>query len=113
MDIWRNSPFFEELRTIGAGRVKGVCSNCVFYKVCRGVCKISSYSHYGEKDAPYPLCQEMYNAGLFPEYALADPERDCTYRPGVIPHKRKSMEGSELFHFMKQAQQEARMDAVQ
>lgn len=104
MDLWRNSPFFENLRAIGAGDVKGVCSNCIFYKVCRGVCKISSYSHYGEKDAPYPLCQEMYNAGLFPKYALVDPERSSIYRHGTIAHKRKGIEGSELHHFMKLAQ---------
>lgn len=106
MDLWRHSPFFENLREIGAGRVKGVCANCIFYKVCRGVCKISSYSHYGEKDAPYPLCQEMYNAGLFPEYALADPEKPSAYRPGVIAHKRTGIKGTELFHFMKLAEQQ-------
>lgn len=104
IDLWKKSPFFQELREIGAGRVKGVCSNCVFYKVCRGVCKISSYSHYGEKDAPYPLCQEAYNTGSFPSYALTDPDRDCTYKPGVIQKKRGSFEDTELFHFVKMAQ---------
>lgn len=81
MDIWRNSKFFEELRAVGNGAVKGVCGNCVFYSACRGVCKMSSYGHYGEKDAPYPLCQEFYNRGLFPRYALRDASRDCTYHP--------------------------------
>jgi len=88
MDIWRNSPFFHELRTIGNGDVKGVCGNCVFYSVCRGVCKMSSWSHYGEKNAPYPLCQEIYNSGGFPEYALVDPNLDCSYRKGRIPAQR-------------------------
>jgi radical SAM protein with 4Fe4S-binding SPASM domain len=89
MDIWRNSPFFHELRSIGDGDVKGVCGNCVFYSVCRGVCKMSSWSHYGEKNAPYPLCQEVYNSGGFPEYALVDPDLDCTYRKGTIPAHRQ------------------------
>lgn len=88
LDIWQNSPFFDELRNIAHGAVKGVCSNCVFYAVCRGVCKMSSWSHYGEKDAPYPLCQELYNRGGFPEYALIDPDRDSTYRKGAIPLRR-------------------------
>lgn len=88
IDIWRNSPFFDELRDIGRGRVKGVCGNCIFYRVCRGVCKMSSYSHYGEKDAPYPLCQEVYNNGGFPAYALADPDVDCSYGTGAIAVRR-------------------------
>jgi len=92
-DIWENS-FFSDLREIQNGNVKGVCGNCVLYKLCKGVCKMSSYSHYGEKDAPYPLCQEFYNKGLFPNYALIDPEKDCYYTHskliktnGNFPHK--------------------------
>lgn len=104
MDIWKKTAFFEELREIGAGKVKGVCSNCVFYKTCRGVCKISSYSHYGEKDAPYPLCQEAYHNGSFPEYALIDPSLDCSYKPGVIKEKRARLQDSELHHFIRTAQ---------
>jgi radical SAM protein with 4Fe4S-binding SPASM domain len=97
MDIWRNSPFFNELRAVGNGSVKGVCSNCIFYSACRGVCKMSSWSHYGEKDAPYPLCQEIYNTGGFPEYALVDPDRDCTYRKNTIPTQR-DIQATELHH---------------
>jgi radical SAM protein with 4Fe4S-binding SPASM domain len=89
MDIWRNSAFFHELRNIGNGDVQGVCGNCLFYSVCRGVCKMSSWSHYGEKNAPYPLCQEVYNSGAFPAYALIDPERDSSYRKGRIPARRQ------------------------
>jgi radical SAM protein with 4Fe4S-binding SPASM domain len=106
IDIWRNSPFFEELREIGGGKVKGVCSNCVFYKVCRGVCKMSSYSHYGEKDAPYPLCQEVYNTGRFPRYALIDPDRDCTFARGTIRTRRSAFEETELYHFIQMAKQQ-------
>jgi radical SAM protein with 4Fe4S-binding SPASM domain len=105
MDIWQNSPFFQELREVGGGNVKGVCGNCVFYSVCRGVCKMSSWSHYGEKDAPYPLCQEVYNNGGFPTYALLDPDRDCTYRRGTIAPRRKGFEETELYHFMQAARQ--------
>jgi AdoMet-dependent heme synthase len=107
IDIWRNSSFFNQLREIGAGNVKGVCSNCVFYKVCRGVCRISSYSHYGEKDAPYPLCQEAYNVGSFPKYALIDPNLDCTYKPGVIKEKRGKVQNTALFKLVQEAQHAA------
>ena len=88
IDIWKNGAFFEGLRAIGDGKVQGVCGNCVFYKACRGVCRMSSYSHYGTTDAPYPLCQEVYNSGGFPKYALLDPEKDCRFGPEVIKTKR-------------------------
>jgi hypothetical protein len=45
---------------------------------------MSSYSHYGQIDAPYPLCQEIYNRGGFPRYALVDPAKDCHYGREVI-----------------------------
>jgi radical SAM protein with 4Fe4S-binding SPASM domain len=92
VDLWANGTFFKNLREIGEGRVKGVCGNCVFYEACRGVCRMSSYSHYGEVDAPYPLCQEVYNAGAFPRYALVDPERDCTYDKTVIKASRSKLD---------------------
>ncbi|ANL68951.1 radical SAM domain-containing protein (plasmid) [Rhizobium phaseoli] len=99
MEIWRNSPFFHELREVVSGEVKGVCGNCVFYPVCRGVCKMSSWSHYGEKDAPYPLCQELYNNGGFPEYALVDPTKDSTYRRGVIAKERRPAAEAPVYNF--------------
>jgi AdoMet-dependent heme synthase len=88
VDIWAHGDFFRRLREIGNGKVKGVCSNCVFYSACRGVCRMSSYSHYGEVDAPYPLCQETYNKGAFPTYALVDPNKDCRYGDQVIKDQR-------------------------
>jgi AdoMet-dependent heme synthase len=108
MDIWRDSPFFHELRDVAHGNVKGICGNCVFYAVCRGVCKMSSWSHYGEKDAPYPLCQEVYNSGDFPEYALIDPNRDSTYRKGTIKPKRRQTSDSGKFNFLKPEEQVVR-----
>ena len=84
IEIWADGTFFQKLREVGNGRVKGVCGNCVFYSSCKGVCRMSSYSHYGEIDSPYPLCQEIYNQGAFPRYALVDPEKDSRYGFGVI-----------------------------
>lgn len=90
IEIWKNSQFFQKLREIGAGQVKGVCGNCVFYAACRGVCRMSSYSHYGDIDAPYPLCQEAYENGNFPSYALVDPGKDAHYGAGAIKERRTS-----------------------
>ncbi|MGB7924865.1 MAG: radical SAM protein [Pyrinomonadaceae bacterium] len=89
IEIWAHGDFFRNLREVGKGRVKGVCGNCIFYAACRGVCRMSSYSHYGEVDAPYPLCQEVYNRGAFPQYALVDPDIDCHYGNEVIKTTRQ------------------------
>jgi AdoMet-dependent heme synthase len=91
IEIWAHGTFFQKLREVGNGRVKGVCGNCVFYSACKGVCRMSSYSHYGETDAPYPLCQEIYNRGAFPRYALVDPEKDSRYGFGVINGSRSGV----------------------
>lgn len=88
IEIWAHGNLFRNLRDVGNGRVKGVCSNCIFYMTCRGVCRMSSYSHYGEIDAPYPLCQEVYNKGAFPQYALIDPNKNCRYESEVIKGSR-------------------------
>jgi radical SAM protein with 4Fe4S-binding SPASM domain len=100
LDIWRRSPLFARLRQVAAGDVKGVCGNCVFYSVCHGVCKMSSWAHYGEKDAPYPLCQEAYNAGKFPAYALLDPQKDCRYSPSQIARTRAMQTSARRYDFL-------------
>jgi radical SAM protein with 4Fe4S-binding SPASM domain len=88
VEVWEHGDLFRNLRDVGNGSVKGVCNNCIFYTTCRGVCRMSSYAHYGEIDAPYPLCQEVYNRGGFPQYALIDPNRNCHFGSEVIKGKR-------------------------
>lgn len=91
MEIWSQANLFQRLREIGEGKVKGVCGNCVFYSACRGVCRMSGYTHYGELDSPYPLCQELYNKGLFPRHALVDPAIDSHYGNEVIKQTRQEL----------------------
>lgn len=90
IDIWSTSSLFKRLREIRSGNVKGVCGNCIFYALCCGFCRFSSYAHYGEIDAPYPLCQEVYRRGGFPTYALVDPSRVCQYGEHVLRSMRDS-----------------------
>jgi len=85
LDIWQNAALFAKLRKISGGRVDGICGNCVLYPACRGMCRMSSYSHYRELDAPYPLCQHAYNQGKFPSYALLNQELQSYYGGEVIP----------------------------
>jgi len=67
-DIWKSSRLFSNLREIEA--LEGICGNCIFASACRGMCRIFAKAKYGKFTSPYPFCQEMYNNGLFPQYAM-------------------------------------------
>lgn len=67
-DIWFNSDLFSEKFVYP--ELDGVCGKCLFKNYCRGMCRVFAKATYGSNKAPYPFCQEMYNAGLFPEWAL-------------------------------------------
>ena len=77
-DIWVNSPVFLTLRK-DAFALKGVCGNCIFAKYCAGHCRAFAYVVFGELDAPYPVCQRLYNQGMFPKKYLIDPEKKCFF----------------------------------
>lgn len=51
---------------------RGVCRRCLAWRICRGYCPAESYHIYGELEAPGVLCQEFFNNGLFPSYALEE-----------------------------------------
>lgn len=78
-DIWENSPAFLTLRK-SAFDIEGICGNCMFAKHCLGHCRAFAYAEYGRLDAPYPICQTLYDAGLFPQKYMIHPERDCSLR---------------------------------
>ena len=48
-------------------KIKGVCSICKELEHCGGACRASAYAQYGDILAPYPLCQEIYEANKFPK----------------------------------------------
>lgn len=77
--IWEESDFFHFLRSISPSELKGICGNCIVAPTCRGLCRVNAYATYNNFRAPYPLCQEFYNRGKFPTYAMENPEIDCTY----------------------------------
>lgn len=77
-DIWVNSPAFLTLRK-STFESKGICGNCIFGKYCMGHCRALTYSVYGQLDAPYPVCQTLYEEGVFPQKYLVDPEKDCAF----------------------------------
>lgn len=76
---WYTHPLFHELRKVGAGTLKGICKNCRHNEACRGNCRLAAYASYHDLYAPYPICQQIYDMGLFPESALFDPNKPCNY----------------------------------
>lgn len=78
-DVWMNSPAFLTLRK-STFESKGICSNCIFAKYCRGYCRAHAFSVYGRLDASYPICQMLYEKGVFPEKYMIDPNRDCSFQ---------------------------------
>jgi radical SAM protein with 4Fe4S-binding SPASM domain len=52
-EIWRNTPYFKELRT--QSEYKGKCGACEYHKVCGG-CRARAYSMDGDHMGPEPLC---------------------------------------------------------
>jgi len=67
-EIWLNSDMFSESHI--HPELDGVCGKCLFSGSCRGMCRVFARATYGSNKAPYPFCQEMFEAGFFPEWAL-------------------------------------------
>lgn len=75
-DIWNYSSIFDEKAI--EFNLEGVCSKCLFSKICRGMCRIFAKATYGSENAPYPFCQEMYETGIFPPWSLNKEESKKT-----------------------------------
>lgn len=70
--LWQESPFFVSIRTLFKKQeFLGVCGICVFRRYCANVCPAYAFERFGSFSAPYAVCQELFEAGLFPnEYLL-------------------------------------------
>jgi len=71
-DIWNNSSVFKSLLNLDVTNIEGVCGKCTFLQSCAGSCRASSYSYYGNFNAPFPTCQKLYDDGLFPNDCLRE-----------------------------------------
>ncbi len=79
LDTIKQHSNFRILDQSNKTRLKGICSNCHAARVCGGFCRAMAFAEFGDLLAPYPMCQAFYCAGKFPEHALVEAERDCTY----------------------------------
>jgi radical SAM protein with 4Fe4S-binding SPASM domain len=69
-DIWEKSPILKELMQIKPSDLKGVCSKCKYVEYCNGGCRAAAYQRYKDFRMSDPLCQDIYDAGLFPKECL-------------------------------------------
>lgn len=74
--VIEESPVLCQLRTVGRQAHRGVCSICLFSSVCGNLCPAHAFELYGSFQGPYPVCQQLYDAGLFPKEFLVDAKRE-------------------------------------
>ncbi len=79
LDEIKRHPIFQTLIQSNRTNLKGVCGNCHAARICGGFCRAMAFAEFGDLLAPYPMCQAFYRVGKFPEYALVEPEKDCTF----------------------------------
>ncbi|MBW1911795.1 MAG: radical SAM protein [Deltaproteobacteria bacterium] len=66
VEIWHNNSILNELRESLPWKLKGICGRCIFKFQCLGACRANAYTLNRDLYAPYFLCQEFFEAGLFP-----------------------------------------------
>jgi len=69
-EIWQKSKLLRDLRKINPSDLKGVCKKCIYRDYCAGGCRASAYINYRDFRMPDPICQTVYEAGLFPKDCL-------------------------------------------
>lgn len=73
-DVWEKSPILKDLRESLPKKLRGICGDCIFKFQCLGACRANAYSLTGDLYAPYFLCQELFDSGLFPASRRLDPQ---------------------------------------
>lgn len=68
-NLW-NKKTINKIKNISSKELKGVCSICKFLDKCRGGCRAFAYMQTGDYYSPDPLCQEVFDLGLFPSTSL-------------------------------------------
>lgn len=78
--IWKTNEKLKKYKELNTDCLKGICGNCLARNLCRGGCRLHSLIKYdADFYAPDPECQNVYNLGKFPEYAMEDENKDCQY----------------------------------
>ena len=84
IDIWNENEKFLKFKNFDTSKLKGICGNCLAKDFCRAGCRLHAMCKYnGDFYAPDPQCQNAYELGLFPKYAMEDDKKDCHYNSEV------------------------------
>lgn len=70
LEIWQKSKLLQELRKIDPSDLKGICKKCLYRDYCAGGCRAAAYINYRDFRMPDPVCQIVYESGLFPKDCL-------------------------------------------
>lgn len=65
-EVWAMNDSLQRLHCVSGDTAKGVCSLCILKSECVSPCPAYSFDTYGDWDSPFPTCQRLYEAGLFP-----------------------------------------------
>lgn len=69
-DVWLNNQMLKSFQKLNPDRLKGVCGKCIAREWCKGGCRVYAISKYGDFYSPDPQCQNIYEIGEFPDFAL-------------------------------------------
>lgn len=69
-EMWVKSDIIKDAIKINPNDLKGVCKKCKYLDYCAGGCRAYSYIKYKDLTMPDPVCQNIYEAGLFPKDCL-------------------------------------------
>lgn len=64
-EIWNESKELNDFRYLIENSLEGVCKICKVKSLCHGGCRVIAMNQYGSINSPNPICQELYNEGLF------------------------------------------------
>ncbi|NQU16861.1 MAG: SynChlorMet cassette radical SAM/SPASM protein ScmF [Candidatus Saganbacteria bacterium] len=67
VDVWNNTPMLNEIREGLPSKLEGVCGECIMKSRCRGSCIAQNYYSTHNLFAPYWMCQQADEQGLFPQ----------------------------------------------
>ncbi|MBN1848234.1 MAG: radical SAM protein [Deltaproteobacteria bacterium] len=65
--IWREGEIFKEIRDKIPFELQGICGRCLFRYHCLGFCRADLLGKGLPLTAPYGMCEEVFQMGLFPE----------------------------------------------
>lgn len=69
-EVWAEHPRLRELRALRPSDLEGVCGRCIHAASCFGACRANTYNATHSLRAPYKLCEDAYQMGLFPPTRL-------------------------------------------